>query len=516
MSGLMDAEPLAPEDTARLIEFARACKAAARAVLLYPAAHPAIAATLGRIVQSTSADVLHEPLKLTILPDNVLMGGRPPVRPDQSLVELAALLHDHLVGEIVIHPGGDVDAWRSFLLLIGRSPESVRGEGGISRAWTMLAGRHIDLREIDYAQVLRERSNSATATWDSIIKNCLEGTSFELDEEGVREMLAITGNIERLTELMTTIESRSAGVGNVTTRAAALMRMLRDVVSIVSKNKPEELDPTLRNMATAMGALSPDALMSLIADKSIQEEGDPQLIKAVVGRMSDRTIAKFVSRNVVADNGATDRLAHAFQTLVVDTAERERLVNLAYSEVSETPFGSTEGFEGAWNNVAQKLLTSYSDKPYVSEEYARQLGFARTRAVDVEHTGDDPPERLSRWIGSVSTSELRTLDLTLLIDLLNIESEDHKWAALTPTVIGMIDDLLLVGDFESAAQLLAVIVRESQGDGSKGRRQAALTAIDMLVAGPMMRHIVSHLGTIDDTQFGRVKEMCISLGEVLI
>jgi hypothetical protein len=45
--------PLSPEDTARLVEFARACKAAARAVLLYPAAHPAITATLGRIVETT-------------------------------------------------------------------------------------------------------------------------------------------------------------------------------------------------------------------------------------------------------------------------------------------------------------------------------------------------------------------------------------------------------------------------------------------------------------------------------
>src|SRR5690242_2570482 len=123
MSGLMDTEPLAPEDTARLIEFARACKAAARAVLLYPAAHPAIATTLGRIAQSTSADVLHQPLKLTILPDGVLADGRPPARPDPSLAELATLLHDHLVGEIVIHPGGTLEAWRSFLLLIGRSPE---------------------------------------------------------------------------------------------------------------------------------------------------------------------------------------------------------------------------------------------------------------------------------------------------------------------------------------------------------------------------------------------------------
>src|SRR6266853_1218065 len=516
MPGPMDAEPLAPEDTARLIEFARACKAAARAVLLYPPAHPAIAATLGRIVQATSTEALHQPLKLRILPDNVLQEGRPPARSDQSLIELAALLHDHLVGEIVIHPGGDVDAWRSFLLLVGRTPESVRDEGGIARAWTMLAGRHIDVKEIDYSQVLRDRSTSATATWDSIIKNCLEGTAFELDEEGIEELLAITGDAERLTELMTTIESRSSGGGNVTTKAAALMRMLRDIVSVVSKNKPDELDPMLRNMAGALGALSPDALMALISERSVQEEDDPQLIAAVVSRMSDRTIAKFVSRNVINDGGATDRLAQAFQTLVREDGERERLVTMAQTDVAASPLGNTAGFESVWNSVSQKLLTSYSDKPYVSEEYARQLTFARTRAVDVEHSSDDPPERLSGWLGTVATSALRTLDLTLLLDLLNIEADDKKWAALTPTVTAMVEDLLLVGDFEAAAQLLAVIVREGSGDGSKGRRQAALTAIDMLVAGPMMRHVVSHLGTIDDTQFGRVKDMCVSLGEVLV
>src|SRR5215467_1742875 len=235
MSGLMNTEPLAPEETTRLVEFARACKAAARAVLLYPAAHPAIATTLGRIVHSTSVEALRQPLKLTVLPDSVLADGRPPARPDPSLAELATLLHDHLVGEIVIHPGGDLDAWRAFLLLIGRSSESVRGEGGISRAWTMLAGRHIELREIDYTQVLRQRGAKETATWDSIIKNCLEGTSFELDEEGIRDVLTITSDTERLAELMTVIESKAAATGDATTKAAALMRMLRDVVGVVSK-----------------------------------------------------------------------------------------------------------------------------------------------------------------------------------------------------------------------------------------------------------------------------------------
>ena len=68
--------PLGPEDSIRLIEFARACKAAARAVLLYPAAHPAIAATLGRIVDTTSERALPQPLRLTVLPGRPA-AGRP-------------------------------------------------------------------------------------------------------------------------------------------------------------------------------------------------------------------------------------------------------------------------------------------------------------------------------------------------------------------------------------------------------------------------------------------------------
>ena len=72
MPDLSDARPtLTTEEATRLVEFARACKAAARAVLLYPAGHPAIAATLGRIVQITSAASLSEPLVVTVLPESL-------------------------------------------------------------------------------------------------------------------------------------------------------------------------------------------------------------------------------------------------------------------------------------------------------------------------------------------------------------------------------------------------------------------------------------------------------------
>ena len=224
--------PLGPDDTARLVEFARACKAAARAVLLYPAAHPAIAATLGRIVETTSGNALPQALRLTVLPDTLLQDGRAPGRPDQSLADLAALLHDHLVGAITIHPGGDREGWHSFLLLLGRSPASVRADGGIAHLWAATGGRNIELREIDYAEVLRERGAGTSASWDAIVSHCVSGGAIALDEAAIAELLGIAGDADRVIEIMSTVENRTEG--GLASKTASLMRMIRGVVSTVS------------------------------------------------------------------------------------------------------------------------------------------------------------------------------------------------------------------------------------------------------------------------------------------
>src|SRR5438034_10433636 len=90
------AAPLGASETAQLTDFARACKAAARAVTLYPGGHPAIAATLGRISQITSPPALTSPLRITVLPDSLLLEDRVPARSDAAITELAILLHGHL------------------------------------------------------------------------------------------------------------------------------------------------------------------------------------------------------------------------------------------------------------------------------------------------------------------------------------------------------------------------------------------------------------------------------------
>jgi HEAT repeats/PBS lyase HEAT-like repeat len=516
MPELSDARPtLTAEEAAKLVEFARACKAAVRAVLLYPSGHPAIASTLGRIAQITSPGALTAPLVMTVLPDGLLLDERAPARPEAALAEMAALLHSHLIGELTVHPGGDIEAWRTFLLLLGRTPESVRADGGIARVWTTLAGRHVELREIDYTEVLRERSGGDAAVWDRVILNCLHGSAFELDEAAITDLIGLASNSERLSDLMSTVEGKMEAAGSIGTKTAAVIRMLRGIVDVVSKNAPERLEPVLQNMATAVGQFSPEMLLGLLEKRREGDDG-AQVVQAVVTRMSEGTIAGFVSRNVMAEDTSTDRLAQAFQTLVRDTDQQGRLLALARDEVAASPLGSTEGFENVWNHIAEKLLTSYSDKPYVSEDYGRELSGARTQAVDVERVSDDPPERVSAWLGTIATTALRTLDLTLVLDLLRIEENDERWGELMDPVVSLLEDLLLVGDFDAATELLTLVVKEATGNGSKHHRQAATIAIDMLVAGSMLRHIVTHLATIDEVQFERLKTLCVSLGEVLV
>jgi hypothetical protein len=506
--------PLTPAENARLIEFARACKAAARAVQLYPAGHPAIAVTLGRIANVTSAETLKAPLTLTVHPDGLLLDDRAPAKPDTAINELASLLHEHVIGQMKVHPGGDAEAWRTFLLMLGRSKESIRAEGGIAKVWASLNGRHVEIREIDYAEVLREKSSGLPATWDKLIANCLQGSAFNLDDDAIAELLGVAADPQKLGELMAALDAAAEPGTGVVARTAALVRLMRGIIEAVSSRDPQQRENALRNLATSVGHLSPEMLMGLFDQRGDRDEG-PQLMNEVVSHMSDGTVASFVSRNVIASNSATDRVVQAFQSLVPDEERRPRLLALAREDVEASPLGSTEGFESVWSHIAEKLLTSYSDESYVSQTYGRELSSARTQAIEVEQVGDDPQERLDAWRDSIDPRAQRTLDLQLVLDLLRIEPDDGRWGELLEPVRKLIEDLLLVGDFDAAGQLIAAIVQETTA-GSGSRRRHATGAVEGLIGSSMMRHVATHLATLDDAQLGRVKDMCVSLGETLV
>src|SRR5438874_1815289 len=327
---MADARPTLDADTAtRLAEFARACKAAARAVSLYPTRHPAIGSTLGRLTEITTGLTAEGPFALEVRPNTICVGDRAPAKPDSAVVELSELLRRQLVGSLTLNAGADAESWRTLLMLLARPPEEVRGDGGIARLWAA-AGR--------------------------------------LSAEGMLELL-----------LRRTQPAAMAGTVNVVT--------------------------------------------------------------AMVQRMSDTAVAQFVSTSVIAERGATDRLAQAFQALVPDNERQRQLLALAETDVAASELGSQdEAFAELWGRV-ESMLTSYSDEKFVSDTYARELSGARDRAIEGEATSADPPERMAGWLATVGDAALRNLDALLLADLLRIEEDPARWRDVAETVIGHAEDL---------------------------------------------------------------------------
>ena len=510
------ADVLAARDAAQLTDLARVLKAAARAVILYPDGHPAIGTTLERLTQLTTPPLLTAPLSVSITAETLLIGGAAPVRPDAAITELAALLHAHQIGEITVHPDGDPAAWRRFLLLLGRSPDAVRGEGGIARLWTTMAGRHVDLREIDYAEVLRERPTGAVASWQEVISNCLVGDGFEIPEDLLASLIEGVTDSDGLADVFGATESAVAEAGGgIAARAAALIRLMRGIVGAVSARSPDRAEAVTRDVATALGRMSPEVLLSVLAQSRDQTAPGAAVVQSVVSRMPDGTIASFVARHSVDESAPVDRVAQAFQALVVDGGRRERLVAMAH-DAAIASGADGEGFEEAWTGIAGQLLSQYSDEPFVSASYARELTTVRAQAVELDQLRDDPPERLAAWLGTVATTELRRLDLTLVLDLLRIEQDPLRRVALMTPVISLLDDLFLVGDFE-AAELVVTAVRAGAPEANMPEHRAFdRQTLGRMVTTATMRHVLGHLATVDDQQFTRVKTVCLALGETLV
>jgi hypothetical protein len=503
--------PLLDQDsTAKLTDFARACKAAARAVSLYPSTHPAIRLSLGRLVDASSRITAKGSVTLGVVPDNLLMDGAASSKPDQAVRETAALLHDHMIGLITLHSSPDPEGWLPFLHILAKSFDEVRSSGGIGRLWAATGQRHLDLQEIDYADILKERSGNQESQWNDIVRACLNVDS-PLDEGSLRELLEVCGNAERFSEFVLALEQN--GETSMGSKASALLRMLHGVVDLVSRTDPAKIEPLLKNIAQGFGTLSPELLLELLSTDEGRADKAADMVLQVASRMTDATLGGFVAKGVIAQGGATTRLAQAFQALVPDNDRRPRLLDIARAQVADSALGQDDGFADMWKNAAD-MLTSYSDEQFVSESYARELSGARTQALEVERVSDDPPERIGTWVTSVGAAEVRALDLQLLLDLLTIEADPEKWKNVTVPAVSHIEDLLLVGDFDGAMQLTTILANEAAADGD--RKPAGAAALARLSEGMMMTHVVTHLRSVDDTAVEQLQKLCYMVGPAIV
>ena len=110
---------------------------------------------------------------------------------------------------------------------------------------------------------------------------------------------------------------------------------------------------------------------------------------------------------------------------------------------------------------------------------------------------------------------MRALDQRLILDLLTIEKRPDAWSGVLDTAVGDIDQLVLVGDLALAAQLLDAIAKVAK-DESAPFHAPAKAGMTKLVEGPMVRHLATFLKQATDTEFGVAKQMCKTIGAVLV
>ncbi len=514
-------EPLSPEAAGRLAEFAKACKAATRVVSMYPPSHPTIQAALARITEAGKQAVYNGPMPITVLPDALLIGDRGFAKPDPAASELAALLHQQLIGEITLLSTLEPDEWHAFLMLLAKTPENARASGGVAHAWSASGNKSITLKEIDYAEVLRERAGSGeSASWDRILSTLNE----EQDESGSLEpgmagMLEMAKDSERLAQFAERLQAhgRASGDDSIQQRKS-LLELMHGLANYAAERQPGELDAVLNRMAGAAAQMSPEMLLTLITDPPpLQPPGTTaprmDLGGELQARLTDEMLTKFLVENVVKDRGASNRLAAAFQTLVPDP-DRQQSILAAATEQAAALFGQDPQFESVWTSSTQ-MLTTYSDSQFVSDDYARELTSARTQAMDVDKIGDDPPVRIRAWVSTVSDEEVRALDQRLLLDLLTIEARTEAWAGVLDLTVGSIEQLVLLGDLALAAHLVDAVVAASQKTDSANAAYAA-AGVTRLVEGSLVRHLALFLRQATEVEVGLAAQICRTVGPVLV
>lgn len=515
-------EPLSPDVSGKLAEFARACKAATRIVSMYPPTHPAIQSALTRIGEAARLATQNGPFTITVLPDALLVNGRGLAKPEPSASELAVLLHQQLVGELTLFDRLDNHGWHAFLSLLARSPEEARALGGVKKAWDETGNTSISLVEIDYADILRERGGSGESpSWERILstlKEDVDGSGGGAQPTTMHDMMALADDPERLAQFAHRLQEvgRASGDDSIQQRRS-LLELMHGMANYAAERKPEELDAVLNRMADAAAQMSPDMLLTLITDPPPMPSGGnaPRMDLAgeLQARLTDEMLTKFLVDNVVRDRGATSRLATAFQTLVPDPAKQQQILAAAAHQAAEMSEHDPQ-FESVWASSSEMLM-SYSDAKFVSEGYARELTTAQTQAVDVDKIGDDPPMRIRAWLSTLSDEDVRALDQNLVLDLLKIETRPDAWSGVLDSALNSIDQLVLVGDLTLASQLLEAVVDIARDDHSPFKEPAA-AGITTLVEGPMTRHMALALQKATDAEFAVAQKMCTLIGPVLV
>jgi len=509
-------QPMGAELAARVMAFARACKAAARNVALYPGEHPAVAAALEAVTLAAAEATSTAALRLAVLPDTLRAGGRALPRPDSAVTELAAILYRHQVGQLTVHPGTDAELWRQFLALLAQPPEESRASGGLGRAWTTGGDPRIEIRAIDFGEMLRARPRGDLATWDSILASCLEGSLFTVDQEMADLLAAVVDDPDSLEAVIKAVEARLPEGEAEGRRPAIVASLLQAVARFVEATAPERAAAILDSLAGALSRLPVPTLAPLVrVSRSTSQPTLGRFMEGLVGRVPDTSIASMVAGEVHAGRSLSPQLADLLTGLSPDAGRRAAILGLTRKILQESEAAGDPALAQAWQQTEERFK-AYWEATGVSDAYKQELGRVFHRAVDLVRAQADPPEVVEAWRATVDDGRVRVLDASLLTGLMTLRDDLFTWREISALAIHRVSAFIVLGDFEAAAAVVESLRAQAANHPVPAIRDEAAELVDGLLTASTMRYVASHLDTTDTAVVAAARRFCLALGTGIV
>jgi HEAT repeat protein len=506
---------LSPELSRGLLHIARALLTAVRTWTLYPAEHPAVAASVDRLTAAIREMTAGAVITIGVTPDTLLIEGVTANAGQTAVADAAAMLHDRDI--IAMTFAGEVRAHtvQAFLRVLTLDSSERRHRGGPARIWAQEGDVSVTLEQIDYDKMLaREQGAVAEPArrddlWRSIVTSIVSGHKVAFDSHAQERLLAIATSPRDIGDLAVAVAAPKCTIDGsplITSQAATVLAAFRHLSSIVSVMSPDRLPELMAHLATAATQLDPHVLIEVM--KTAEDGASGPVVAGMAGAFDDVKVAQLLATALALDGRATDRLATIFNTIAPDEDRKRRVLTLTRSLLSETDFGRSGQFQVLWAST-EELLVSYNDTPFVSETYRNALDGVGGRAQHLA-TSNLPPE-LPEWLDSLGQASVRGLSVTLLIDLFTLEQDAKRAADMAPDLSALAEDLLMSGDYADA--LMVARALQTRASTPKGiGREACRYALDQLGESLAMREAAALVGDLDEQNWLALKAVVETIG----
>jgi hypothetical protein len=515
-SKVMQAIQLSPELSQRLLQLARALLAAARNCTFYPPEHPAVTQSTARLAAAVAHAASEGGLTVGITPETLLVEGASADRRDSAIGDAARYLHDRDIIQLTFAGEPPASALTAFLLLLALDTDELRSRGGPSAIWAVEGHPSIAIDQVDYRKVLeREHGEHVSSAprddvWRSIVTSISNGLNVGFDPATEERLLLIAGSVSDIADLATAAMAPKCSMDGspmITSQAATVLAAFRHLTNIVSLKSPDRMPLLMANLASATAQFDPRVIMQVIEHEAGAGDGG-LVVREMSATFDDGTVAQLLATALALDGQASERLATILNTIVPDEERKQRVVSMTRTLLSETDFGRSNQFQALWASM-EELLISYNDRPFVSEAYRTALDEVGGRAERLAAT--DLPQELDGWMDTLGQDNIRTLSVTLLIDLLRIEEAETRAFDIAQDMAARAEDLLMAGAYADATAVVGVLAERARAAGAVGR-DGCRQALDRLGGSIASRETAALLGELDESTWKSVRALFVLIG----